>query len=284
MEKMLSSYSLLQGYGKHIEKDFFIQFIGYDDFNKIEPLKIPHTQKMYTIHFVLSGSGRLFINGTEKHIKAHDIFFVPPDVTFCYYPDDDDKWTYLWFDFGGENALPYAEAAGFGDGAAVKRCAGSEEFFCAAMSVLRKMDKKQSVGYYEVMSLFYKLIALNAEEKHVNETDFADIASAYVRGHYYDGELSVEKICRHIGVSHSYMCRLFKEKTRMTLKHYIVNTRTDEAARLMETTDLSIKEIAFAVGFNDYPHFVKTFKKKKGISAGDYRKKLENNPDLGGVF
>lgn len=272
MGKMLSSYSLMQGYGKPAERDFFIQFIGYDDFNGTEPLKRLRTQKLYTMHFVLRGSGVLFINGEKMHIKAHDIFFVPPDITFCYYPDDDDRWAYLWFDFGGDNSPLYAEAAGFGGGVNVKHCAGGEEFYYAAMSVLRKLDKKQNVGYYETMSLFYKLIALNSEEKGRNEADFADIAAAYVRGHYYDGELSVEKICRDIGVSHSYMCRLFKEKTGITLKRYIVNTRTDEAARLLETTDLSIKEVAFATGFNDYPHFVKTFKEKRGISAGDYRK------------
>lgn len=273
MGKLLSSYSLLQGYGKHIEKDFFIQFIGYDDFNAVDSMKIPHTQNMYTIHFVLNGSGRILIDGAELLIKAHDIFFVPPDVTFCYYPDDDNKWSYLWFDFGGDNSAFYAEAAGFGNGVYVKHCAGSEEFYYGAMSVLRMMDKKQNVGYYEAMSLFYKLIALNSEEKHRSETDFADIAAAYVRGHYYDCELSVEKICRDIGVSHSYMCRLFKEKTGITLRRYIVNTRLNEAKRLLEATDLSIKEIAFAVGFNDYPHFVKSFKEKNGISAGEYRKK-----------
>ena len=271
MGKQLSSYHLLQGYGKHIEKDFFIQFIGYDDFNVIESIKIPHTQNSYTMHFVLNGSGRIFIDGIERSVKAHDIFFVPPEVTFCY-PDDDNKWSYIWFDFGGENSTAYAAEAGFGNGVYVKPCAGGEEFYYRAMSVLKLMDKKQNIGYYEAMSLFYKLIALNSCEARKNEADFADIAAAYVRGHYYDTGLSVEKICRDIGVSHSYMCRLFKEKTGITLRRYIINTRIDEAVRLLKNTDLSIKEIAFTVGFNDYPHFVKTFKEKKEISAGDYRR------------
>ncbi len=274
MGNLLSSYSLVQGYGKPVEKDFFIQFLGYDNFCAIDSLKTPHTQNIYTLHFVLRGSGKIFINGNERKISAHDIFFVPPDMTFCYYPNDDDKWEYIWFNFIGENSLAYAEAAGFKNGVYAKPCAGADEFHYRVMSILQLMDKKQNVGYYEVMSLFFKLIALNSGESRKSETDFADIADAYVKGHYYDPELSVEKVCRDVGVSHSYMCRLFKEKMGITMRRHIVNTRITEAAKLLETTDLSVKETAFAVGFNDYPHFVKTFKERKGVSPGDYKKAL----------
>lgn len=275
MRQLLSSARMIYGFKEHTEKDFLIRFLGYDDFHVIEPLKTPRSQNIYTLHFVLHGSGRMVLNGKERRIREHDVFFVPPQVMFCYYPDDDNPWEYLWFEFDGEHAPLYAEAAGFGDGVFVKPCGNGAEFYSDAVRLLKQAEKQKSVGYYDAMSLFYRLLACNSENERTRETDYADIAAAYVRGHYYDPELSVKRICAEVGISHTYMCRLFKEKYGMTLKKYLIQARIAEAARLLKSTDLSVKEIAFAVGFGDYPNFLKAFRENRGISPTTWR--LQND-------
>lgn len=280
MKNIVSAYSLLKGYGSHTEKDIAIRFFGYDDFNAIEPIKIPHTQDMFTLHFILRGSGTLQINGKTEHLNKYDIFFIPPDIPFCYYPDKNDKWAYVWFDFIGKNARHYGEVIGFCDGVYAKRSSKRDECFRSIADILQLIDAGRDVGYYDILSLFYKIIAANSEKTQKNEYDCAEIAAAYVRNHYYDSELSVERICKNIGISHSHMCRIFKKKFGTTLSRYISDTRISEAARLLSSTELSVKEITFAVGFNDYPHFVKTFKAKMGVSAVLYRKDTAKNQIL----
>lgn len=273
MKNIVSSYSLLKGYGSHTEKDIAIRFFGYDDFNAIEPIKIPRTQNMFTLHFIMRGSGTLKINGKTQHLKKYDMFFIPPNIPFCYYPDKNDKWAYIWFDFVGENARRYGELIGFSGEVYAKHSSKSDECFRNIADILQLPDIGRDVGYYDILSLFYKLIAANSEKTQRNEYDCAEIAAAYVRNHYYDSELSVERICKNIGISHSHMCRIFKKEFGMTLSRYITDTRISEASRLLTSTDLSVKEITFAVGFNDYPHFVKTFKAKTGCCASEYRKR-----------
>lgn len=54
---------------------------------------------------------------------------------------------------------------------------------------------------------------------------------------------------------------------------YVKELRLSKAARLIETTDSSITEIAYSVGFRDAGYFGKCFRKKYGMTPKEYRNK-----------
>ena len=53
--------SMLKVFAYGGEKDLFIQNVGYDDIEFVEPIKYLRVQPDYTLHFVLKGSGKLFL-------------------------------------------------------------------------------------------------------------------------------------------------------------------------------------------------------------------------------
>ena len=76
-----------------------------------------------------------------------------------------------------------------------------------------------------------------------------------------------------------YLCflrdgKLFKNKSELTAKGNIIKVRLEEAQKLLLNTNLSIKQIAYSVGFADETYFMKMFKKSIGITPSSYRNKI----------
>ena len=59
---------------------------------------------------------------------------------------------------------------------------------------------------------------------------------------------------------------------KMPPGRYIINTRINRACILLETTDRLISDIALSVGFCDQSHFIRTFKKIRGLTPSAYRR------------
>ena len=66
--------------------------------------------------------------------------------------------------------------------------------------------------------------------------------------------------------------RLFKARTGYSPHEYIVLRRIDEAKSLLHTTSLSVKQIAFRVGYHSEVNFISSFTAKTGISPAVFRR------------
>jgi transcriptional regulator GlxA family with amidase domain len=65
-------------------------------------------------------------------------------------------------------------------------------------------------------------------------------------------------LCKTVGISHSRFRSLFKQEAGVSFREYLSRRRLKEAATLLVTTDLSITEICFRVGWSDLSNFEKT--------------------------
>lgn len=89
----------------------------------------------------------------------------------------------------------------------------------------------------------------------------------------YDTKLTLKEVADIADMSPKYFCAFFKEMTRQSPFEYINSYRTDRAAKLLLSTDMSITDVAFSCGFSDLSYFIKTFKNLKGITPKAFRKK-----------
>lgn len=82
---------------------------------------------------------------------------------------------------------------------------------------------------------------------------------------------SIERFARHANLSQHYFSDLIKKETGRSPKDHINEFIVDRAKNMLLSTELSISEIAFDLGFN-YPHyFTRLFKSKTGKTPGAYR-------------
>lgn len=84
-------------------------------------------------------------------------------------------------------------------------------------------------------------------------------------------KISLGEIAKQVGYSPNYLDSIFKSVTGFSVVKYVIIERVNEAKRLIDEDVLSLKDIAIAVGFDDYNYFSRTFKKHSGCSPTDYK-------------
>ena len=87
----------------------------------------------------------------------------------------------------------------------------------------------------------------------------------------YSGRLTVSDICEKIGISEPYLFRLFKKEFGKSPKRYISDLRITQSKILLARTDMTVSEIASAVGFDDVLAFSKFFSLNTKKSPTAYR-------------
>lgn len=98
----------------------------------------------------------------------------------------------------------------------------------------------------------------------------------YVDAHFVE-DLSLGDLASRFGLDGSYLSRSFKQAAGSNLTVYIAQLRVAEAKRLLQTRELSITEVAQAVGYGDYAYFSRVFKKLTGVSPRRYREVGEDD-------
>jgi transcriptional regulator GlxA family with amidase domain len=82
---------------------------------------------------------------------------------------------------------------------------------------------------------------------------------------------SLGEMAESVNLSPPYFCYLFKTITGVPPAKYLKTLRMQEAATLLTTTFLSVKEIVSRVGCSDESHFVRDFKRIYGVTPTEYR-------------
>lgn len=88
---------------------------------------------------------------------------------------------------------------------------------------------------------------------------------------HYAEEVAVQKLPAQVNLSPATFYRAFTAAMNVTPNRYLASLRVNHARRLLETTDLTISDIAQNCGFYDHSHLVRVFRRERGISPGEYR-------------
>lgn len=97
----------------------------------------------------------------------------------------------------------------------------------------------------------------------------------YVNTHYQE-PITLQDVADHLHVSFAYASKLFKKYTDTNYSKYLTGLRLDEAQKLLSTTEKTVEEICYEIGYNDYFYFNKTFKKYSGVTPLQYRRQVKN--------
>ena len=130
----------------------------------------------------------------------------------------------------------------------------------------------------ELLSSILKSVIISIiREKSISGNDEGNRELALTRSiiqyiqNNYDKDISYESLSHAFYMNPVYMNRIFKKISGTSIHAFLVNYRINMAMELLRSSNISVREIAFAAGFTDIPHFAKTFKRSTGISPSSYR-------------
>jgi len=96
-------------------------------------------------------------------------------------------------------------------------------------------------------------------------------ALRYIQGNFSGGNLSVDDVVAHCGVPRRSLERAFREELERTMLHEILRVRINHAQKLLETTPLSVTDIAAQSGFASLNHFFRVFHARTGLTPRAFR-------------
>lgn len=146
-----------------------------------------------------------------------------------------------------------------GIGELVKSCETDERMSEAACSQL-------------IHRLLCQLL-LGGERSGRKENRAVSEAIAYINRNLYR-PITVGDVAAAASFSPAHFSRVFKLQTGYSPYEYILLRRIDAAKHLLTSTRLSVKEVAYQVGYNSEEHFIHSFRKKVGVTPGDFRSVL----------
>jgi transcriptional regulator GlxA family with amidase domain len=82
------------------------------------------------------------------------------------------------------------------------------------------------------------------------------------------------ELARTLGVSYTWFRRMFAHHTGLSPHQYRLQLRVGRARTLLSETALTVKEVAFRSGFESEQYFCRLFRRKTGVSPGEWRRGL----------
>lgn len=160
----------------------------------------------------------------------------------------------------------------------------SERIFCAA-----SLNSLADIMVYLIAQLFGRDAAQNVERNFSHE-----IRKPYEEQRYLEGvvdrhadeliaqiqfwlknnassELSMQHVAEQFGISQRTLSRRFKAATGTTANHYLQKMRLEMAQELLASTNLTVQDVAVAVGYIDQGYLTKVFKRELKQTPSDYR-------------
>ncbi len=256
---------------------YYVTRVGhyyYDErYNFLDSCDIAHQESHKNFFLTYVRSGTMYFETDQIYCAERgQIGLVDCRKPHRFYTEGDAEA--MWIHFDGANAGTFFEQIlAFRGGKQVITPPAElriEQELAQILSGLRtgemtELDRSQRI--YRILCAL--LFPVQAGPDRTNGT----IAQAvqYIEAHLFE-PLSVETVANAVNLSPSHFSRLFRSTTGFSPHEYIMLHRIDEAKALLQSTTLSVKEIAFRVGYRSEVNFITAFTDKTGASPTQFRK------------
>lgn len=128
-----------------------------------------------------------------------------------------------------------------------------------------------------ITDICLRVCITTSNKKESHNTELLEQIKAYIEEHYKDHSLSLKSIAEQFDISASYATRFFKNQTGDSLMRYIDCMRMQTAKQLLKSTELTLKDILYEVGYIDATNFIRKFKRNEGLTPIQYRNLMNSD-------
>ncbi len=270
--------------------NLFIENIG---FSNVTPYREYPLNGHPVTHYFTWGKGRylngyqmLFINrgkgvfesesAGRKQLVPGSIFLLYPHEWHRYRPTKSIGWEEYWIGFNGEFAKTLVENSFFTKTAPVIYLRNLTEILSLFETAI-KYTREEKPGFQQIVAgitfqifghIQYSIRNKNFEgttiEKRIDE-------ARILMEKNISKNIDVSEIAEQLNVGYVLFRKKFKDFTGFSPKQYFIHLKLSRAKDMLLSSDLSVSEIAYQIGFESVHYFSKAFKEGTGISPSDFR-------------
>jgi len=244
-----------------------------------------HSHKKFELAHLVSGRCAFSLGYKHYALRAGDLCFLRPDVPHCEsHLAAPAAFRIGWWGLGPDDMYftlsDFLPEEGFRAHCNVRlhKLGSDARDAMAALKRFGKTDDPPPVlGVKEALLTLAVQVLRNLtarvphEDPHAHGEIISQIKQYIARN--LDRPLPLAEVARAALLSPNYLTTLFRKETGVPLGTYIARERVGHAKDLLATTDKSVKEIGYALGFDDPYTFSRAFKRVEGLSPQQYRRK-----------
>ena len=255
------------------------------------PIAYTHFHKIYEIYYLIENEIVYFIDDKTYHIPEGTVVIVPPykihttrglndrcrkrlliyipeSFVECYLRDD-------------PNLLKRLETAPFTIKQSKRK--SIEDLMFKLLNEYQKNQgsivlQKALLG--ELLVNLYRLSIESAKETGSRSirkgTGQIQSITNYITSHYYS-DISLESLSKKFFMHPSYISRAFKQQLNISFTDFLKSVRIREVTLLLQSSELSVMQIAEKTGFDSSTSLCRAFKSVMGTTPLQYRKSYKNN-------
>jgi len=241
----------------------------------------------FQINYVSQGYGTLENKQGIYSVKPGTVMIIRPGVWHRYRPDPKTGWVENYLGFEGKIASHFLAQSVLSSDKPIINFGFREELIDTYFKIYH-LVLEEAPGFQQIASgLVIKLLGYIVAYKKQQNFSGKHIERVIQKARFYmhqnmAHEIDLKNMAMEHQVGYSYFRKMFKKYTGVAPHHYHLELKVLRARELILTTDRSIKEIGYELGFSSIYYFSRFFKNKIGVSPMEFkkassRKPLENN-------
>ena len=251
-----------------------IVFISTQRTNASENL-FPQTHEYYELNYLTRGRTKMNLDGLMISYEAHDFILIPPRMQHNLYSAKDESYRNYTIRFTGNaefltSLIREDQVIMFHD------YDGSVNFLVSEILRLYNSNGMQDAEFYNaylyiVLMHLCRGTILDVAAASAREEDPVEKAVRFINDNILQQPVTVSVVADVIGLSPAHFTRLFQNKIGIAPVKYIIEVKMNYAKKMLAQQDISIKEIARLLHYEDQLYFSRQFTKYIGMSPRKYR-------------
>ena len=234
-----------------------------------------HLYRGVALEFIVEGSATFFQDNKKTKLLAGEIFLMRRGHDSGFSTAVDEHYEKMTLCLSGTILDLLVESLHLNEVPKITltRVEEAKQRFREIRDLLRKkIPGTEQVISEKVFSLFLFLGEENRVNKSRSYPEPLRKALVFLHGTYTRSDVGISALPEIAGVSNPTLIRMFHEYCGKSPMEHLTEMRMELAKNLLESTDLSIKEIAGRVGYNDPLYFSSVFRKFSGMSPRAFRR------------
>jgi len=242
----------------------------------------------FQLHYVTRGRGVFYQDSARPNagpgaqsvsrswpIETGSVFLLFPGVPHWYAPDNDTGWDEHWVGFSGDYPTSLL-AQGFLSSRRPVLHLGLYESMIDDFQDLVDIARGEPPAFQQrlgalIISLLAQIRSFAKEKKLGSDTEDLIRRARFRLVENLHAPLDIEAFARELGLDYASFRKLFKAYTGLSPYQYFLQLKIHRAQHLLQEDALSIKEVAFMLGFDNQYYFSRIFKKKTGCSPSEWQ-------------
>lgn len=142
---------------------------------------------------------------------------------------------------------------------------------------IKRLEERMFIMLSEILVTgVTNLVDTAPEYVRAGQTVLWQVVSEYLAEHWSDPQLSRKTMAAYFNRHPNHFSRFFHAHAKKNFRNYINEIRLERSMRFLRDMRYNVTDVAGMCGFTDVPYFIHCFRKRYGITPGDYRRRHEN--------